>query len=242
MKKMNRLMAFVAIVLSVSISSLAQNAQNGFSLRIGGSFPVDAFDKEGSMSGISIDNAAETMGNAALGWNAGLKLQMGLPLGLGLFVSGDVFYSDVRGEYTDMFTKAGMNEDVMLPLCYNFPVLAGLNWQVLNLKVLQLWAEAGVGVNLHNVLSLDEAFGIAPSQIKASDVYRMAAGVAWQTGVGVTIGGKVSLGVHYYALGTQDIESGKSGMFDDWADKLAGEFEEGKINPSMMVLRLGYHF
>ena len=73
-------------------------------------------------------------------------------------------------------------------------------------------------------------------------VYRMAAGVAWQTGVGVTIGGKVSLGVHYYALGTQDIESGKSGMFDDWADKLAGEFEEGKINPSMMVLRLGYHF
>ena len=249
MKIFKRLVLSV-FVLGISSMLSAQNAQNGLSLRVGGSFPVDFFDKGGVMSDVTLDNAATTFGDAATGWNAGLKYQLGLLGNWGLFASADVFYSDVRGDYDELLSKAGLDQNVMLPLCFNAPVMVGLNWQVINLKVLALWAEAGVGVNFHNALSLEGAFDewddVIERDIDTDELYRTAAAVAWQAGAGITLGGKVSLGVHYYAFGAADIEGKlfgeEGGAFGDWADKLAGEFESGKVNPSMLVLRLGYSF
>lgn len=244
MKRMKRLIAFVAVVLGMSMTTWAQNAQNGFSLRTGGSFPVNFLDKDGGISGITFDNAATTFGDAAMGWNAGLKFQFKLLGSLSMFASADVFYSDVTDEYTGLLDDLGLDlndlgvdENMILPLCLNAPVLVGLNWQIINLKIVQLWAEAGVGVNFHSVFSLDEEDVYFERSLEADDLYRTAAAVAWQAGAGITLGGKVSLGVHYYAFGNSDVNT-----VDDWADKLAGEFESGKVNPSMMVLRLGYHF
>ena len=241
---MKRLIAFVAVVLGMSMATWAQNAQNGFSLRAGGSFPADFLSQNGSISGITFDNAATTFNDAAMGWNAGLKLQFKLLGSLSLFASADVFYSDVMDEYTGILEASGLDlndlgvdENAFLPLCLNAPVLAGLNWQIINLKVVQLWAEAGVGINFHSVFSLDEADVYSKRSLEADELVSTAAAVAWQAGAGVTFGGKVSLGVHYYAFGNSDINT-----VDDWADKLAGEFESGKVNPSMMVIRLGYHF
>lgn len=241
MKNLKRMIASVAVVLGVSMS---MSAQNGLSLRVGGNFPVGAFGEGGSMADIALNNAASTLGGAATGLNAGLKYQFGLLGNLGMFASADVFYNGLKDELTEDLKK--LDDDVNLPSYVNIPVMLGLNYKVIDLSVIALWAEAGVGVNFRNISSMETETEVLESEIEAGTDYHMAATVAWQAGVGVTIAKKVSLGLHYYTFGNSEIK-GKlfaegDGLIDDWADKLAGEFETGKVNPSMMVLRVGYHF
>lgn len=241
MKNVKRVIASVAVVLGISMS---MSAQNGLSLRAGGNFPVGAFGEGGSMADIALNNAASTLGGAATGLNAGLKYQFNVLGNLGVFASADVFYNGLKNELTEDLKK--LDEDVNLPSYVNIPVMLGLNYKVIDLSVASLWAEAGVGVNFRNISSLEQETEILGSEIETGAEYHMAATVAWQAGVGVTLGQKISLGLHYYAFGNSEIK-GKpfaedGGLIGDWADKLTSEFETGKLNPSMMVLRVGYHF
>lgn len=248
MKNVKRLVAIIAVVLGVSASTFAQN---GFSLRFGGSFPVGTFAEGGSMSNITLGNAAAAFGDAAMGWNAGLRGQFKLLGGINLFATADVFYSDVASDYVGAFAENGVDikNNSLLPMCVNAPVMAGVNLKLIDLKVLSLWAEAGVGVNFHSVFLMDDwdSFdNVVVDELKYSDMYRTAASVAWQVGAGITIAKKVSLGVHYYTFGASEIEGTlfgeEGGALNDWANKLVGEFDSGEITPSMLVLRLGYHF
>ena len=241
MKNVRRMIASAAVVLGISMSSFAQS---GLSLRVGGNFPVGAFGEGGSMADIALNNAASTLGGAATGLNAGLKYQYNLLGNLGLFASADVFYNGLKNDLVEDLKN--LDDDVNLPSYLNIPVMVGVNYTVLDFKVASLWAEAGVGVNFRNISSMETEQEILGSEIEAGTKYNMAATAAWQAGVGVTIGQKVSLGLHYYTFGNSAIKgepfAEDGGLIGDWADKLTGEFESGKLNPSMMVLRVGYHF
>lgn len=241
MKNVKRVIASVAVVFGISMSMFAQN---GLSLRVGGNFPVGAFGEGGSMSDIALNNATSILGGAATGLNAGLKYQFNLLGNLGVFASADVFYNGLKNELTEDLKN--LDDDVSLPSYVNIPVMLGVNYTVLDFSVASLWAEAGVGVNFRNISSMETETEILGSEIEAGTDYHMAATVAWQAGVGVSLGQKISLGLHYYTFGSSAIKgepfAEDGGLIGDWADKLAGEFETGKVNPSMMVLRVGYHF
>jgi len=235
MKNVKKAIALVAVIFGVSMSSFAQN---GLSVRVGGNFPMGAFAEGGSLSDIALNNASSKLGGAATGFNAGLKYQFGLLGNLSAFASADLFYNGLKSDLKEDFLK--LDEDADFPSYLNIPVMIGANYTILDIIGTTLWAEAGIGVNLRNIS--ESSAELAVVETEAS--YNMAATFAWQAGVGVSVSGKVSLGLHYYAFGSSEIkgERIKEAGFGGISGNLKEEFQKGKLNPSMIVIRLGYHF
>lgn len=235
MKNVKKAIALVAVIFGVSMSSFAQN---GLSVRAGGNFPMGSFAEGGSLSDIALSNVSSTLGGAATGLNAGLKYQFGILGNLSAFASADLFYNGLKSDLKEDLKS--IDDDAEFPSYLNIPVMVGANYTILDIIGTTLWAEAGIGVNLRNIS--ESSAEIATVETEAS--YNMAATFAWQAGVGVSVGGKVSLGLHYYAFGSSEIK-GKSITEAGWGDisaDLKDEFQSGKLNPSMIVIRLGYHF
>lgn len=241
MKSVKKAIALVAVIFGVSMSSFAQN---GLSVRVGGNFPMGAFAEGGSLSDIALNNASSKLGGAATGLNAGLKYQFGLLGNLSVFASADLFYNGLKGDLKEDLLK--LDDDAKLPTYMNIPVMAGVNYELLDIAGAALWVEAGLGVNFRNISSLESESNIFGSEIETGTSYKMATTFAWEAGVGVSVADKVSLGLHYYAFGSSAINGDPyvedGGAIGNWADQFKDEFQSGKLNPSMIVIRLGYHF
>ena len=67
---------------------------------------------------------------------------------------------------------------------------------------------------------------------------------AYQLGAGVKLSDKFSLGVHYYAFGSQKIQGEEfTELITSQGSQTAdSKFTYRSINPTIFTLRLGYHF
>ena len=70
MKNVKKVMALVAVILGFAVSA---SAQNGFTLRAGGNFPVGAFNNGENAAELALSNPEATLGGGAMGFNVGLK-------------------------------------------------------------------------------------------------------------------------------------------------------------------------
>jgi hypothetical protein len=75
--------------------------------------------------------------------------------------------------------------------------------------------------------------------------YETTASLAYQFGIGVMVADRLSIGLHYYALGSRKVkcEASFEEIYeneDDYFEKVNLTF--GSINPAMFTVRLGYHF
>ena len=240
MKNVRRVIACVAVMLGVSTIGFAQS---GLSVRVGGSFPVGTF-AQGGAGDMALMIPTSELGAAATGVNGGVKYQLNILGDLGVFASADLFYNGLKKDVVE--TMKGDNENVNLPSYMNIPLMAGVNYTLIELLGASLWAEAGAGVNLRNITasSASAAVGTLISGSTESD-YDFSASVAWQVGVGVSLS-KLSLGVHYYGFGASEI-SGESTTSADLGGIFGGEtkpmeFTAGKLNPTMLVARVSYTF
>lgn len=240
MKNVRRVIACVAVMLGVSTIGFAQS---GLSVRVGGSFPVGTF-AQGGAGDMALMTPTSEFGAAATGVNGGVKYQLNILGDLGVFASADLFYNGLKKDVVE--TMKGDNENVNLPSYMNIPLMAGVNYTLIELLGASLWAEAGAGVNLRNITasSASAAVGTLVSGSTESD-YDFSASVAWQVGVGVSLS-KLSLGVHYYGFGASEI-SGESTTSADLGGIFGGEtkpmeFTAGKLNPTMLVARVSYTF
>ena len=240
MKVVKKAIAFVAIIMGFSA---AASAQDGLTVRVGGTFPVGAFGSGESID-IALSDPTSEFGGAATGVNAGIKYQLGILGNLGVFASADVFYNGLKGDLKEDIQK--LDDDAKLPTYMNIPVMAGVNYELLDIAGACLWVEAGLGVNFRNISSMENDMEILGSEFETGTSYKMATTFAWEAGVGVSVADKVSLGLHYYAFGSSAINGDPyvedGGAIGNWADQLKDEFQSGKLNPSMIVIRLGYHF
>lgn len=239
MKNVKRIFTLIAVALSLSVSSFAQN---GFAVYAGGNFPVGAFAKGGSLNDIAINNVESTLGGAATGFNAGVKYQFKLIDDLSLFLSADLFYNGMKEELKQSLENATdmIGVDADLPSYINVPLMIGANYTLLNIGSGSLWGEAGFGVNLRDISDSEAEVGVIESE---SD-YHITTSYVWQAGAGVTLGDRVSIGVHYYAFGNSPI-SGVNNTeldYDNIIGNLQNEFKVGSLKPSMVVMRLGFHF
>lgn len=241
MKNVKKTIALVAVIMGVSTVSLAQN---GLSVRAGGNFPVGTF-AQGKITDLALNSLKSELGGAATGFNVGVKYQLGLLGDLSAFASADLFYNGLKSDIKEAMQVDGA--DVVVPAYMNIPVMVGANYTILDIIGTTLWAEAGIGVNFRNITSstFAAAVGSLVSGSTESD-YDLSTSFAWQVGVGVSVSSKVSLGLHYYGFGAADVRgeqtaSGNLGGLIGGATKPI-EFTSGRLNPSMVVIRLGYHF
>ena len=240
MKKVKNAIALAAIMLGMSTTAFAQD---GLSIRVGGSFPVGAF-AQGSAGDMALLTSASELGAAAIGYNAGLKYQYNLISGLSAFASADVFYNGLNEDAKN--DLKGDNENITLPSYLNIPVMVGINYAFLNFEKVSLWAEAGAGVNIRHITTstASAAVGTIVSG-NTETMYNNSTSFAWQAGIGVSLS-KFSLSAHYYGLGESTI-NGESTLSADLGGILSGTsepaaFTAGKLSPSMVVARLSYTF
>lgn len=239
MKNVKKVMALVAVILGFAVSA---SAQNGFTLRAGGNFPVGAFNKSDNLA---LSNPEGVDGGSAIGFNAGLKYQFGIVGNLSAFATADFFYNGLKGDIKEDWK--GDNENITLPSYLNIPVMLGLNYTILDIIGTTLWAEAGAGANFRSITkhTAEGAVGTIASG-STETIYSLATTFAWQVGLGVSIDNTVSLGLHYYGFGGANVK-GESTVSGNLGGLIGGEtkplaFTNGKLNPSMVVVRLGYTF
>lgn len=227
MKKVKKAIALVAVILGISTASFAQN---GLSIRGGGNFPVGTFAK-GDATNIALNSIKSELGGAATGFNVGVKYQLGLLGGISAFASADLFYNSLKSDIKEDLKNAASllgDDNYTTPAYMNLPVMVGVNWSLLNIVGTKLWVEAGAGPNFRNITS--------PGNDDFS--YEATTTLAWQIGVGASLGNRLSLGLHYYGFGASEIDLDSKTAFGDAIDEL----RDGELKPSMMVLRLGVHF
>ncbi len=239
MKNVKKAIALAAVIFGVSTASFAQN---GFTVRAGGNFPVGAFGK-GDVKDIALVNVKSLNGGAAIGFNAGVKYQLGIIGNLGVFGTADFFYNGLKSDIKEAWK--GDNENIKLPTYMNIPVMLGANYTILDIIGTTLWVEAGAGANFRNISSstASAALGSLISGDTESD-YNLSTTFAWQAGIGVSLDNTITLGLHYYAFGSSEIkgETISSGNLGSFGGEFKNEFSSGKLNPSMVVVRLGYTF
>lgn len=238
MKNVKKTMALCAAILMSTVAV----AQDGLSVRVGGSFPVGTF-AQGNAADMALWTQMSDYGAAATGFNVGIKYQLELLSGLSAFASTDLFYSGLNEEVNETFKS----DNVTLPSYMNIPVMVGANYALLDILGTTLWVEAGAGVNFRNITAseVSAAVGSLISGNTTSE-YNFTTSFAWQAGIGVSLLDKISVGVHYYGLGAAEI-SGETTTSADLGGLLNGttkpiEFTAGNLNPSMVVVRLGYTF
>lgn len=251
MKNVKKVMALAAVILGFSVSAVAQN---GFTVRVGGNFPVGAFGQGDNTAELALSSTEATLGGSAIGFNAGLKYQFGVAGNLSAFATADFFYNGLKGDIKEEWK--GDNENITLPSYMNIPVMLGLNYTLLDIIGTTLWVEAGAGANFCNITKSaveinEEIFGVSLSG-SAKSVYDLSTTFAWQAGIGVCFDNTVTLGLHYYGFGKSEIKgetvidaNASTGIGNIDLNDILGEegnFAFGKLNPSMVVVRLGYTF
>jgi hypothetical protein len=92
MKNVKKLMTLAAVILGFAASA---SAQNGFTLRAGGNFPVGAFNNGENAAELALSNPEATLGGAAIGFNAGVKYQFGVVGNLSAFATADFFCAKI---------------------------------------------------------------------------------------------------------------------------------------------------
>lgn len=256
---------FRSVVVLAVIAILGMNcviAQTKFSLHIGGSFPLGSYadcqDSPNSLQNgdyIIAWNTKTDKAGAALGLNLGAKLRFNLPAikGLGVIATTDLFFNPSNKEARDFSEDYWMivcenlnvkNYDINIPKYINVPIMLGLNYEYNIKDYVKIWGEGAGGLNIGIITDLimeaseyDYRF---VSEINYDNQYTFA----FQLGAGVLISEQLSVGLHYYNLGSQRIEGlMKYTSISDYgaqSERARGAFD--RINPNMLTLRFGYHF
>ena len=144
--------------------------------------------------------------------------------GVGIFLSADLFWN-----YINKTTRTKYNEySCTKPMYINVPVIIGGTWMsdFVNSPV-NIWAEAGIGCDLF----LKTTEGWSGNTVS----YSMNPEFACEGGFGIIISRLVSVGVHYYWLGKQDIKDKET----DYSD---GFHTAPQVAIHMMAFKVGFHF
>lgn len=233
----------VAVVLGLS---MPVSAQEGFSVRISSNILWRLFwllDEEQEASEYHNDDSSSIWDELPWRLNGGVKYQFPLLGNLDMFASADVFYQSLRNTPVKSFEELEVDE--VPPAAVNLPVLVGLNFTVLKLDEMSVWAEAGVGANFRRIPQYLVA-ATRTADVEVATSYHWGSTATWKAGVGVTFVDKFSLELSYSAFCCSEVKGGlfakEGNVIGDWAHKLADGIVAGKRNHSMLFLCVGIHF
>lgn len=217
-----------------------------------------AYSKKGAKLATQYSSGKE--GGAGMGFNLGVKAKFDIPSvdGLGIIVTGDIYYNGLNSDYKDDLEKREDNTESEISggKYLNIPLMAGINYTHNISEDFGVFGEAALGANFRKITNMTDKNDYAESTYK----YDMATTLGFQIGAGMIFKEKFSVGIHYYALGTSKVKGkydseGEYGYDDDNWKKSKGDeydgdyngseddtFKAGKLSTSMLVIRFGLHF
>ncbi|MBR3938677.1 MAG: hypothetical protein IKJ67_01705 [Bacteroidales bacterium] len=267
MKKFFKTIACLTVMAATVMSAaMAQGEQNAnasskkteFSIHLGGAVPMSDFGDSRANRGLVAWSDKTEKAGAGTGFDAGMKLKFNIPSinGLGVILTADFFYNgpnnDVKDWINDLidtyiYDDGFDDAEITAPKYINVPIMLGVNYDYAINEKISVWGEAGIGANIRKITMLEQYLAAGETEVISKQKYDIATTFAFQIGAGVKLMDKVSLGLHYYALGSGKVKGMAS---EEYIENYAGgeyEYYDGDftlryVNPTMFVIRLGYHF
>lgn len=246
------------IAMIFAFGMTCAKAQTNFSIHAGIASPLNS--SANSLATLVDVEDYELMGS---GFNAGMKINFGIPAvkGLSVIATADFFYngSDKDAENVNSTTESYSTTH---PKHINIPVMIGANYEYGVTDAIKLWGEGALGFDVS--MMTNYSYSVSCYQISDYDsytysnyeeqVYKPNVSIAFQIGVGAMLSDRFSIGVHYYSFIGQRIKGNESyeessvyvnSDGSEWIDgpyEGEGTFDHGSITSSMFVIRAGFHF
>ena len=217
----------VVILLIASFSTVSAQEKLGLSLHLGGALPMGQFTVSPSYV---VPCALGNKGSATFGASLGLRYNYTFAntriedSGAGIFLSADAIWNYINKDVRTVYDNASCTK----PMYINAPIIIGGTWMsdFVNSPV-NIWAEAGIGCDLF----LKTQEGWENNMVS----YKMNPEFACEGGFGVMFIKTISLGVHYYWLGKQEVKVK--------GDESGGSFlAPPAMAIHMMEFKVGFHF
>lgn len=230
-------------------------AQTNVYVNLGAAIPVGDFAAGDEQSFALLTD--DTEAGAGFGFTVGAKVKFGTKArGLGIIATLDGIYNGLNSDMKDYLEDLGdyydsqFSKDFSLktPKYFNLPVMVGANYTYAINNKMGIYGEAALGVNLRAItnLELEGKTDYYGSTYKVSETYNYntAFSFAYQVGAGVNLTNKLCLGISFYSLGSSKV-SGKHSVketYDYNTENASEKFKFKRINPALVMLRLGYKF
>ena len=243
-------MCLTAIMLGIGTMAQAQFRQ---SIYLNGNIPTGNFGSSASAgpdlnslvtppstlfptSGVPL--TTEQVGkDASIGFGLGYRVSYRFDVGVGEvapFVNADFLWNTISGSWRDKYSDAYYTS----PTYFNIPLMGGVSYiyDELPWDDISAYGEFGIGTDFFWITSEG-----SKDNIKLS--YKSTFAFAWMLGAGAFFGEHVSVGLHYYGLGTHNIDYTK-GTREDVPAAAAQEDAGGRQRRSVgsLMLRIGFHF
>ena len=247
MKKIVKVLCLGAMLLGIGTAAQAQFRQ---SIYINGNLPTGDFASSASDGPVLI--AAYNTGvpltyeqigkDATLGFGLGYRASYRFDVGVGLvapYANVDFLWNTISGKWSDKYSDAYMSS----PTYFNIPLMGGVTYiyDEMPWNDISLFGEFGIGTDFFWITSEG-----SKDNIKLS--YKSTFAFAWMLGAGAFFGEHVSVGLHYYGLGTHNIDYTQGTLDDNVAAQAqvtandAAGLGRQRRSVGSLLLRIGFHF
>jgi hypothetical protein len=224
MKKFSLVLLIALLMGGVMSVSAQQREHHGISVHVGGILPVHEFDNTPIYVVPGVNSRHfDGHGAAMFGASLGLKYNYVFDFGLGIFASADLMWNSLNKNVRQVYNQASCTK----PMYVNVPIIVGVNYITDFSDIVDVWGEAGIGCDLF----LKTTEGWSGNTVK----YNMNAAFAAEVGAGVTFIDLISVGVHYYWLGRQNVKV--DGVTYDETYVIPSKLRIGQV-----AFKVGFHF
>lgn len=232
---MKKITILLTALFCLSFVSFGQGTgtKAGISFQFGGILPMGEFQAQptglpilGVIPGI---NSFEHNGGAMFGASFGVKYTYSFQntkmenSGLGIFVSADGMWNALNKDLRDMYD----NWHKTKPMYVNVPIMAGASYTTTFSDVFGIWVEAGLGADLF--------FKTPEGTEDMLTKYKMSPEFAFEAGAGILLVRTVSLGAHYYWLGSHNVMVKEGSLFENSQPSYP-------MNIGVWAFKVGFHF
>jgi opacity protein-like surface antigen len=221
---------FFAIFLASCVFTL--KAQTKSELQIGLAMPQGDFADDDEDDAIF-----DGSGVAGTGLYLGYKFSKPLKtVGLyGTFNAG-IMYNDLQSDFKDDLEDE-MEDADGLPKYLNVPVLVGLQYETLLSDGLNLFGEAGIGLNILKITNLSSSGEDYDMAIK----FKPSASLGYKIGAGVILQDKYTISLNYLGLGSHKVKYEYELEYDGESESDDDKFEKA-LSVSSLNITFGIRF
>ncbi|MBR1798636.1 MAG: outer membrane beta-barrel protein [Bacteroidales bacterium] len=186
-------------------------------------------------------------GGAGLGASVGgsYRFDMGIT-DFGIVLAADVMFNSLNTDIYDYFDEmVEANENtykefsVSTPVYFNIPVTAGLNYQKGVSTDIDLYGEAGIGLNFRKLTTAIIYSNTGSSDQEETTTFETSTSFAFRFGAGMVFKKKYVLSLDYYLCGSSRLASETVTEVNGRQSGSPESEKHGNINPSILALRLG---
>ena len=223
---------FFAILFASCVFTL--NAQTKSELQIGLAVPQGDFADDDEDDAIFDGD-----GVVGTGFYLGYKLLSPLSTdGLYWTFNAGIMYNDLQSDFKDDLEDAVDDaDDYSLPKYLNIPILAGLQYEKTISDGLNLFGEAGVGLNILKITNLS----YEEDDYEELTTFKPSVGLGVKIGGGIVLQEKYTISLNYLGLGSHKVKYEYEYVYDGESESDDDKFDKA-LSVSSLNITFGIRF